>query len=534
MKTSRVVLSALLFVAGGLSRLLFVGPVPINWDAVQFALGVERFDLHMHQPHAPGYILYVLMGRAINLLVGDPSVSLALLSVLASALAAPLVYLSALDMLDDHAVALGAALLVLGSPLALYYGSVGLTYVPEMVLSAAVGWAAWRVRKAPSIRSAMVMGALLGVAGGVRQTSIVVLLPLCIWALWPPRSRSISRKAMAAFGATLVGVTLLWLVPLVALSGGPSAYLRENSLLAQTTSGQTSIFAVGIGGPAYNFTFEGLSLAVGLAFGVIPLGLWAARVIRFSLASDLKGLMAWWVLPALAFYGLTHIGQYGYVLVVLPPLAMLSALCARVLVGTGARFASRAVLVCGVLSLPSAGYFLWAQGPTTASSISLNNTYWEGVRSVLQEADPDHTVLVSSVEWDGPFRHAGYLLPVYHTYAYGDERVANGKRGWLYSAYGGLSDYVLPRPAPREYLELPGGTKVVVGLDKATGEMLSREKDVQRVSLGGSSTLYMLDSSPSTITGLIISGQRLQPVYGEREGLWTGQKESIKHDTSRR
>jgi hypothetical protein len=357
-KKSKIVLSAFLLLAGGLSRLPFVSSTPINWDGVQFALGVERFDLPAHQPHPPGYILYVLMGRAVNLLVDDPSLALSLLSVLASAVIVPLVYLTALYIFEDVGVALGAALLVLGSPLALYYGSVGLTYVPEMAVSVAVGWAAWRVRRMPTVRSALIMGAMLGLAGGVRQTSMVVLLPLCVWAVWHG-----TRRSIMAFGSAGLGITALWLVPLLEMSGGLNAYLRENSLLAQTTSGQTSIFAVGIEGPLYNITFEGLALAVGLAFGVLPLGLWAARVVRFSLGRDLKGFMAWWVLPALVSYGLSHVGQYGYVLVVLPPLVMLSALCARVVVGMSVRFANRGVVVCGLLSLASAGYFLLASWP---------------------------------------------------------------------------------------------------------------------------------------------------------------------------
>jgi hypothetical protein len=138
------------------------------------------------------------------------------------------------------------------------------------------------------------------------------------------------------------------------------------------------------------------------------------------------------------------------------------------------------------------------------------------------------------MEWDGPFRHAGYLLPEYHTYAYRDEKVTKGERGWLYSAYGGVSLYALPRPVPQDYLALPQGTRVVVALDEATGEMLSGENGLRRVSLSDGSALYMLDSSPGTITGLAINGKRLQPVYGEGEGLRIGEKESLAHDTYRR
>ena len=34
-----------------------------TWDAVQFALALERYDVVRHQTHPPGYILYVALGR---------------------------------------------------------------------------------------------------------------------------------------------------------------------------------------------------------------------------------------------------------------------------------------------------------------------------------------------------------------------------------------------------------------------------------------------------------------------------------------
>src|SRR5688500_18286685 len=86
-----------------LTRLPFVRPTPVNWDSVQFALALDRFDLHDHQPHPPGYILYVWMGRAIRSLLeatgtmgGDAGLGLALLSVLFGAAAVPLIYRLAL------------------------------------------------------------------------------------------------------------------------------------------------------------------------------------------------------------------------------------------------------------------------------------------------------------------------------------------------------------------------------------------------------------------------------------------------------
>src|SRR3712207_3696388 len=83
---------ALLGVVGGLTRVPFARSTPINWDAVQFALALEHFDLHHHQPHPPGYLLYVLLGRAIDLLIADPALSLSLLSVLFSAISIPIFF----------------------------------------------------------------------------------------------------------------------------------------------------------------------------------------------------------------------------------------------------------------------------------------------------------------------------------------------------------------------------------------------------------------------------------------------------------
>jgi len=38
-----------------------------------FALGMERFDPSVHQPHPPGYFLYVCLGRLVNTLVPMPT-----------------------------------------------------------------------------------------------------------------------------------------------------------------------------------------------------------------------------------------------------------------------------------------------------------------------------------------------------------------------------------------------------------------------------------------------------------------------------
>jgi hypothetical protein len=504
-----------------LTRLPFVRETPVNWDAVQFALALDRFDLRLHQPHPPGYILYVALGRALDSAVDNPSVSLALLSALFGAVALPLLYLLAVRVFDDRAIAWGAVLLVGASPLALYYGATGLTYVPEMALGIAVALAAWRTRTVPRPAEAALLGALLGVVGGIRQTSLVVLLPLCVWALWgaPVRSR-------AAFAGVLAAVCVAWAVPLVAVSGGIEAYLRESALLAEVVSENTSIVGAGIAGPAFNVAFTASALVVGLGVAVVPLGLWALRFVRFSLARPVRDFLALWALPPLVLYALTHVGQYGYLLVVLPPLARLSAAAARVIGETLAargkagrlRPTAIALAVCGVAALFSAGYFVLAEGPTTASNIAHNHERWQHTRAALARFDPASTVLVMEARWIGSFRAAGYLLPEYRSYGvYERERTGEQAR-WAYSAYGGVSDYALPHPAGTLRLQLPLGTENVLVLDEETAQRTVLEQPLERIPLAGQGALCRLSTGGGAIRALDITDGKLVPVYDGKAG----------------
>jgi hypothetical protein len=522
-------LAAAAFLLGFLSalaaapRLLFVRDTPINWDAVQFELALFHFDLAAHQPHPPGYILYVLAGRALNLVVGQPGVALSLLSVLAAGAAVPLLYRLALRIFEDPGIALGAALLLLASPLALYYGSVGLTYAPEMLSSIVVGGLAWRARSSPAPAPALVvaLGIALGLAGGLRQTSIVVLLPVCLWALWGTAAgsdRPEAARRFGLFGLSLAVTCALWLVPLLALSGGPAAYLHQSGLLASAASARTSIFGAGAEGVGYNVAFEVLALGVGLAFGALPLGLWTLRVVRFSLARDVKAFVAFWALPAPVLYAFSHIGQYGYLLIVLPPLVLLSAVCARVLVERVARLRLgvrplAGALVCATLALGSAAYFALAQGPTTAANIIENDSHWKAIRATLNTEDPASTALLMSNDWDKSFRMAGYLLPEFHSYSAG--KGAGDAFGWLYSAYGGRSTYGLPHPPAWSYLDLPPGTRKVIALDTDIAEKFGEGQKPRQVPLSDGSMVYILQSNGPDIAALVLSGDRLWAVYRE-------------------
>src|SRR5690606_30390170 len=76
----------LMALAVAAANLVFVPRYAVNWDAVNFLLGIESFDVLHHQPHPPGYIGYVLLGRWVSGLLGDPHLALATMSAVAAGL----------------------------------------------------------------------------------------------------------------------------------------------------------------------------------------------------------------------------------------------------------------------------------------------------------------------------------------------------------------------------------------------------------------------------------------------------------------
>src|SRR3989442_14716564 len=91
-----------------------------NWDGVQFALALREYDVVKHQPHPPGYILYVGLGRVVNAWLHDPTAAYVLLAVAFSGLTTCVVYLLA-RALYDRPKALPAARVVAVSPPFLFY-----------------------------------------------------------------------------------------------------------------------------------------------------------------------------------------------------------------------------------------------------------------------------------------------------------------------------------------------------------------------------------------------------------------------------
>lgn len=251
--STRWVLAAIL--AGVLAgHLPWLAPALEDIDSTNFALGVRAFDVAQHQPHPPGYPIFIALAKGSTAVArglvpaGAPSTwaearGLAVWGALLAALAvAPLfVFFRTLDGNRWHGVL--AAALTLANPLFWLNASrplsdvpgLGVALVAQALLASAFATQrdVGRARRGEAVDRARLMrsgrllvaGALVsGLAIGMRSQTAWLTLPLLALVLADRRGRDVAGALLGAAITFAIGV-LLWLVPLVVVSGGPASYV---------------------------------------------------------------------------------------------------------------------------------------------------------------------------------------------------------------------------------------------------------------------------------------------------------------------
>ena len=221
-----------------LAHLATLPSAPDDIDALNFMLGVRDFDVARHQPHPPGYPVFIALGKVSTPLlrvIGVASPEVRGLAVWSTITGAALVLLlmtlwRAID--PDPARALVATVLAVASPLLWFTSLRPLSDVTGLCLAVAslalivrALPAPWTVMTPTSSSRALVAGAFLaGVAIGIRSQTLVITAPLLVFAWLLPRSGLTMRIRLISLGAAAMGAAI-WAIPLIVASGGFAGYL---------------------------------------------------------------------------------------------------------------------------------------------------------------------------------------------------------------------------------------------------------------------------------------------------------------------
>src|ERR1700739_1767108 len=94
------------------TRYLFRSRYLYDIDSINFALALSRFNPAAHQPHPPGYFLYICLGRLANSLIHEANGALVAISIAASCGAVWTIYLLTREWFGIKAARCAATLFV--------------------------------------------------------------------------------------------------------------------------------------------------------------------------------------------------------------------------------------------------------------------------------------------------------------------------------------------------------------------------------------------------------------------------------------
>jgi len=416
---SSILLPVLLFLVTVATRLPFASKLLYHMDSVQFALALKHYDITVHQPHPPGYFLYVMLGRFLNLFIEDANTVFVSASIFFSGLTIVMLYYLAREIFDQPTGLLAAAV-ALTSPSLWFHGEVALTYIVEAFFSTLIAFFCWKTYKGEH-KYIWISAIALGLAGGIRQNTTVFLFPLWLFSV-----RKISVKKIAEAVALLGVVCLLWFVPMVLLTGGWTSYREAFIELMIFNTGNVSVFNKGwtsfkiFSSTLFDF------IMYGVGAGIFTLGLAAYSMLRHKKSLDMQTVKSkalfffFWVMPALLFYLLIfiHPSNPGYILIFLPAFFMFSGVSIRYLAEEFGSMLQRPVLlsIALVVVCINAAFFFFSSYPVTYREIVNHDRDLGILLSNIKDADVSETAIFVRPYTFFGYRQIMYYLPEYPVY----------------------------------------------------------------------------------------------------------------------
>jgi hypothetical protein len=427
-----------LFALGLLSRWATRCQLVQAWDAGNFVLALDGFDLEGHVPHMPGVFWgLIALGRLARPLVGGDGVAaLELVNALAAATSLPCGWWLGRRFGGPRVGAWLVALLF-SAPLLWYYASQPLSYGAELGWVVAIGGCAWSVA-AGDRRFVLPLAALLATSGGIRPNTPLFLLPLVLVCCWRGWRRGVAGWRFGAGIALGLGLLAAWGGAFLAEVGGFERFWSLFRAWKGDHSGQSRD-----AGPASNLWLVlrsvGLTAPAGLALALLGRRRAGAAVPASASTSTSTSasasvpasaeagagaqagaerrwrrlFLALWISPSALYLVLVHVTRMGHATTLLP--AVLLALAWRLGATTSGvsgalRWPRDLALVLALQSL----LFLLVPGDRFAASLRDFDREWGQAIAAARRFDPATTLVVTT----GRSNLRPYRLPPVHLPAY--------------------------------------------------------------------------------------------------------------------
>jgi len=455
--------SIILFSLTLFTRIPFNGQLLFDHDSVQFALALENYDVYLHQPHPPGYFLYVMLGRLVDAFLQNPNASFVWISQIGSALLVVVVFQLGSEIFNRQ-VGYWAALLTITSPMLWFHSVVALSYSPGAFLACWLGLLCWRSIKAHN--ASYLSAIVLGVTAGFRQDLFTFLIPLWLYSV----AVSDWRKAWRPVLLLSLTVTL-WFVPMLISAGGPQRYFAATGELWHYHNSTFAIWNAGLLSRVdVLLTFVGfLSYGIGLGTIFLLLGLYLLLRTRNQQAIDKNKLVFFglWIAPAFLFYFFIFIHPYKYAygmpflpvffILAYPAIdGFLTKLKESVWLANRDMKTTRSVILAAIV-ISNAMAFCLVSTSYSLSHIRRHDqllaTILEGIKSNFPSQST--IILGQQLSTFSGYRHVQYYLPEYRVYLADIRKDHKGEQWHVFNAWQ-------RRTILSNSLHIPKGTRYVV------------------------------------------------------------------------
>lgn len=302
------IIFSILFIAGISSRALLAAKDFTHMDEILYAIGSFNYSIKDAMPPSPGYFLYIMSARLLNIFTHDPFTSLVFLSIFYSGLIAGTLYYFGF-ILKGRTTGIISALMFLTSPVFWYKGITIFGYLNSgffILLTALLCYLIIIGRKGNIL---IWLSVSFGILIGIRPQELITIFPLYLFTLFHVKL----RERIYSVSIFLI-VCLLWLIPLILMSGGlksymevfrsSSAYLAEDSVFGGSFISNLSNHLIRMS----QYFIRSYYLAI------IPLVYYAGRFFQLPGLVDNKKVQffTFWIVPCILYNVFIQFGEIGH------------------------------------------------------------------------------------------------------------------------------------------------------------------------------------------------------------------------------
>lgn len=183
-----------------------------DWDSVQFALALTDYSVVNHQPHPPGYPLFILIARFFNLFIQNDTLTLTTLSALFATLSIVPLFLLAKKLFNFQA-AIISCLIFIVTPVGWVMSEVATTNMTGLFFEITLAYLAVKFLKNPT--KALPLGFFAGFILGIRPTDLPVVISILAFLT----INNLNPRYIFFLFISFIGSIMLWLIPLIYITG---------------------------------------------------------------------------------------------------------------------------------------------------------------------------------------------------------------------------------------------------------------------------------------------------------------------------